>query len=1170
MKTRALHSALTGRSCEIGDGPLGRVADRLLANHQVAEADRLGRADARAAMAGKGPALAALQRKLAEAKAADLFDDATPCVSRWDAFQALKVARAQHPADRGIRMAAAHLEQLWHNDPQGALALGDVARVRAHYSSQYGRSMVASVIDTEVPKVSFSSLPIHKLGPIAAQIVGRTDEERQYAYEQVVQANGLTSNKPEHRRARDFLRSAANLAAEPGAPDPTGRGAAERALARMAYHESPILSHMGQVDPAMPGEAAPPPSGVNMEGDEDFSEHGDEAESEGIQEQTIDSPITGEPMVLELEPAPEEPMPGEGDGNEGELEIPPGVVASLAFAGQLDQFDDQGLPGPEDMDDGLDGAAGLAGAGIDAFDTGGQPVELQMEDPTAPGEMLDVTISPAADDTGMGSGMTGAPTTHPGFEGQASRRMPVYAVFAVRGGIRAGQPLERVAALGMPAVLARIARRLADAEGGVIPREVRAMPQTFNQEAFVVLDDAAGCYIHVVAVDSGTEAMSPEMVNGQPLVHHNLTLSKDQGLEALTSKETLHQNVPAAVSTKEAGRLSRAQVADICTRAGLTARTIEDRILGGEEVRVGARTLVLNDAGDVEVANGSRRRVASLAHLDRVIGDFMAFAAVELRGGRSVAASGPRVGFSVRALFSVTCGCGVHGEYLMPDAPENVRCASCGSITPAEAIGIQLEASAETFPGYVVTVDVPGQAKLRKVTAKRMLAAIQQISVTDGAHLRQARLEVTVRNTGDAQMARIRRVLTDTFGVREITAQQAPQAPFALTPSMGQPAGQHPASPMMPAGVSPSMGMPPPQMAQPGQPGQPGGMQQNEQAQMADPSHAPTVKPASRLPVGPGIRHAHIQYDDGRTVWIPVEAASDRAVRDIIGSRFDGTRVLQVRDSMTYQGQAAPPMPGPPPAAPGGAPSAPGAGGPPPGPAGAEMAMPPGPGAAGPAGGAAENVETASVDQRTEEAVRAALLTFRTQGMPVDAAVDNVRSSYKKLLESYGDDTSPTRHLLGAAIMRLAKEVYEQPALVNATAGRRPGRRAGGGGMPTPGKINQQQDAWVSLPGAGKLLGKDSDEGGGYKDPKVNQSVKPLDQSGASGASTDMGKDTSGDEPSFGAKKPPANGHIPAGSGWGQSYTDTALGADTDTGENGETGKWDGVGRRAPRTIRSK
>jgi len=1163
MKTREALRHFSGRHHEHGDGPLARVSGQLLHNFRAKEEARLSAADERSAMAGKGPALAVLQRKLAEAEAQDMFNDSTPCICRLDAARVLRQAKSQHPKDQGLKMAAAHAHHLLINgaDPNSYLTLGDVARLRAHYAGQHPRSVVAKVIDTEFPRVGFQTLPVQKLGQIIEQIAASPD--RQFAYEEAMRAHGLDTQKPEHRRAQAYVCAMADLTiADTGEPARYRRGeeVAHRALERMAAHDDPILSHVGQMGPGMaPAEAAPPPP------IEDEVPH-DES-TEVIEEAT--SPITGEPMVVELgAPEADPAMAAEPLApTDGADELAPEFVASLAYYGQLDDYaeDIPGAAAPEEP--------------IDMIDETPEETSLTLEDPTAPGEMLEVTFQPVEEENPMGGSV--APPM-PGMESMAhAASQHVFSVFAVCGGQIPATPLERVRTVNMHAVIRRIARQLR-ADGPDPTRVVLADRQRGHSEAVVVLDGSLGNYLLVRAEADGGAVMSPAIVTeGQPVVQHNLQLSESQGREVLVEEKDLSQNVPAQDSSAEyevkAKKLTAKQVRLICRKMGLTAKKIEAALLEGRDVVVGNARLTLTGEDDVTFYRGDRGRQASLYNLDTVIRDFMAYAA-------TVRTKRRQASFRVRPHFTVGCvRCGALGEYQMPDEPADVKCASCDWTTPPEAIAIQLETrQATAFPGYTITADIPGRESDQKHNARRILSAIKQIAQTDGALIRQGQLEFVVRGINEAGLNRIRRVLEDTFGVRD-----AQMAPAAVPPvnMMGQPT-QHATPPVAP---------PAPQMMQAptGQPQNSGGGVQQIGAEGQEAfieEHADPLKgvgggmpqaASHHLPVGPGIKHVHVQYESGNSTWLPIEAASDVVVRQMIASYMDGSQVLEIRDSRQAQMPAMPP--------PGGEEE---------GPAeqmGLEMS--------GPQGG--ESIESAGVDPKTEETIRAAMMHYRNTGVGIAEATDSFVSNYSRFLDRYGDKTSPARHLVEATVIRIAKETFEKPALVEqqspvfAALDRKRGwhlqaarylnrleksQRAGAWTRisaeepkgPKPKQINQQQDDWVNLGEGDAVLGPDSTTGEGFDDPKVNQQQDTIAlQPGSEGADTSQQPDTSSRDPKrFDAPKPDSGGsvHTPPGSGWGTAYTDDDFGSqgDSQTGENGETQSWDGVADGANSNVRSK
>jgi hypothetical protein len=121
-------------------------------------------------------------------------------------------------------------------------------------------------------------------------------------------------------------------------------------------------------------------------------------------------------------------------------------------------------------------------------------------------------------------------------------------------------------------------------------------------------------------------------------------------------------------------------------------------------------------------------------------------------------------------------------------------------------------------------------------------------------------------------------------------------------------------------------------------------------------------------------------------------------------------------------------------------------------------------------------------------------------------------------------------------------------------------------------KVNTQQPDKVNVGDGSAVLGPDSSTGEGIESPSVNEQVEPLSQPGASGADTAMaGGGSDADPKSFGAPKPPADGHVQSGDDApGTSHGDTDLGSDLATGENAETKSWDSESAGAYNNVRSK
>lgn len=1226
MKTLDAVREYTGQPApQIGEGPLAAAAPRLVAAFEAREAQRLHEAWQRSELVGQGPALDALERRFAELAQAELQDNALPMVARFDAFQAVKRARSRFAQDRGLRLCAAHLERLWQQDALGYLTVGDVARLRAHYTRQFPKSAVAQVLEAEIPRVGFNTLPVPKFAAMAAQIEGPTEEDRQAAYEAVCRVNGLAGNRPEQIRARALLRGLAEMTEERQAyatpyAQMGSEGVVERLSHRMAAFDDPILRAVGQAGP-MPDPTAPEMGTESMdpmsdpmgdplddagidfgEGHEDSIPH--EEEPGTIVE--VDSPNTGEPLVLELELATGEGEPGLDPGvedpglddpgldpplDEGALPteepIAPGVVASLAYFGQAEEF-----AGPE-SDDGGDNPFG----GDDGADDGGSdlPAEegdsdipmpeeadpvstVEIEDPSSPGDMLEVEIRSVEEPEHEASGPLPQPM------GMDARRR--YVVHAVSGGQTHPEPLERIRAASMPAALRHVANNLRQAHGQRnLP--IHAHPDAFALEAFVVLDDAQGNYLRIRAEteeDAGEDSppsndspaerkrRTPKLKapNFEPSINAqqpDQVAVPEDGLTALTDSKEHKQkrpNLKVPHISKDATALGPKDIQAICAGLHLSTAELEERLLTGEVIEAyGSRIAVLED-GDVEVQfpQGPVRR-ASFLDLDRAIVDFQARVAVAAaqhaadprgRPAPSTPAPGPRYAF--RPLFHVGCaGCGMVNEYLMPRTAADVTCGTCGALTPKEAVAIQLGARQASFPGYILRSEIPGPDQ--QLNAKRLFRAIQEVvGEVYGEIAPDGQLEVQVRQADQAALNRIRRVLEDRFGVREFSAQTTPPVgtQHATSPlPMGQP-GQTPADPALATAPVAQRPMTPP-------------------GQMPMGSGAPPVQPGAGAPPAPGqppLPHAaralpvgaelyHVCYVDPltqRQAWLAVEAANERAAALAFSSYNDGTKVLAVRHSREAQfggpapapsgagaGGGGPPPMGPPPSDGGGDPGMGGGGAPP------DLGLDMG----GPGGSGGFEMPNARSDDDPAAVIRDAMRHYRRTGLPLDRAVDAFSSAYKRYMDSFGDDDSPMRQKVGGMVGKIALEIYEKPAIRQPEASRQ------AAGMPTPKNIKPSKGDRVKVPK--KPLGKDSET-----DSKLNNAANPgkiRQQHPPKGKMSpkSLGEESDSRDPgSFGAPKPPKDGHVNKPSrDRGTSLTPTSLGTDTENDDNPTTKKWDSV-----------
>lgn len=1250
MQTRDALRRLSGGAInhQYGDGPLGAVADVLIEAFNAREAERLDQAEVRASMMGTGAMFKVLQQRFAAAQEASLYDASVPMVMRFDAHQVLLDASRALPGDRGLKLCAAHAKELWMREPDGVLAVGDVARMRAHWSREFPKSKVAQVIDNELPKVGFNTLPIDKLAQMAVDIRGRTQEELEQSYATVVCANGLDGSKPHQVKARGFLRGLVNLAAEPEggfSVEAGGEAAADRALWRMAAFDDPILRAVGQALPPPP----PPPVEGPME-DAALPEGGggEMLEDEAGSSVEVASPITGEPIKLELELGSGEPgVPGEGGGEAPPVpDVTPEEVQGLAHFGQLTDFGEAGSP----TDDG----------DVPSLEEGPGEVTTVIEDPTAPGQMLEVTIIPEGqgeDEENTPAVSLGMPLEStsghisagrqakapPGREEQVKelKKDPdidnpfavawssydkshdkepkdksagrAFLVYAIKGGQRADQPLERFQAESMARALRHVAKSLG--ELGRTEYAVKAPPDQFQDRALIVLDASAGDHLYIVAEEKGSE-FSPTVIEQQP-AQVTLPGGGEDGTTVLmsdggfaqprsTRKVDVSPGASAVDRTDKVSSMSEARVLAFCERVlGFTPTNVEATLLEAQPVTVMAGReeilrLEVDDRGDLGLwRKGTRIKTASLDAIGSEVSDFLARAAAECQAlGGAEPVGGPGVApasYEVHPLFLVGCAqCGGIGEYLMPKEASAVKCGACGWDTPAPAVAVQLQArQAQAYPGYVVLADVPGEKTDLEINARRLMAAILQVAPMARGELNisAGRIEVQVRPADENQLARIRNVLESKFGVHGFEARTAQgtttdqEMQPTFQPQMSPFPQSRPTAPTYMPPVVPEM---PPLGATPGQqpmqPGAPGQQPMGGQPGGGTAGQAEFMETGSVTARRDSPPLWTVTYRDaGGVSSLPIEAASEVVARRIFASYDADAEVLQVK--LAQEAPAAPAAPVPPVDAvpPGGAPpAAPGMG--PPGMGGSMGGMPgmdPGMGA--------------TVTPEIQEVIRASMIALRNTGIDIASAIDEFQSQFKQWLDGYGDKTSPNRQQIAAELVKAAQEAWSKPTIlqVQPKGNNQMGRMGAGartpksgptsmpapsrtrGDIPTPGQINTQQPDWVNLGTGSEVLGPDSQTQESTTNaivPGGTIKTQPDTTGGGALSPTDLGPDSSTHDPGrFKAPKPPKDGRTTLVQNQsGTSLAPTDLGRDSQTGNNGATQRWDGVSSAAPGNMRSK
>lgn len=184
------------------DGPLAQNASWLLQRH-AEQQESIDAAQQRHEIASSLPVLEAARQKLVQIIGERVLPDDTPIAMRFDVYNVLKQA-CKGQKDIGLKRLATHLERLWHEEPLGTISAGAMTRLRDHYQSENPRSVVGSVIDELVPKISFNNLPVAQLSRIAAEIDSQED------YDIAIVRHGLHRDNIRNIRARTFVRELVN------------------------------------------------------------------------------------------------------------------------------------------------------------------------------------------------------------------------------------------------------------------------------------------------------------------------------------------------------------------------------------------------------------------------------------------------------------------------------------------------------------------------------------------------------------------------------------------------------------------------------------------------------------------------------------------------------------------------------------------------------------------------------------------------------------------------------------------------------------------------------------------------------------------------------------------------------------------------------------------------
>lgn len=555
MKTREIAKVAGIRSAS----PLAQIKDEIVGRVSAAEALRMAEARSKQAMrGGAGPLLSSLQKRLAAHAAERLINNAAPAITRADLHRVLKTASDAQPSDRGLKRATTHAYRLFTTAPEGTLSVGDVARLREHYRTEFPRSKVASVIDVDVPKAGFNTLPLTDLTRIAAQIQRAGGDQR--AYEEGVRQFGLDAQTVHAFRCRAFVRSLIDGSAEPETSERPGL--AQRVKARLATDSDPLLSKYAQLD-------------MDMDMDEGGLFDDDDAEA-FVEEVELDSPLTGEPLMIEV-------SEGESEPEFDEPSAPLPVDEGMEVLGQLEDFGAESTTVITDPTDPEGGELELTVRPLD--DAGPMPEE----------DMPGLDMVPDEDEPPLE--MEGAHEPKCGMEHEHSEAcydsrsaMRRFEAFATIDGRMSNTPIDRFYAPGMAAALKRIASQ--GVRGNVLGN-----PSRLASEATIELPN--GNFITVVAkaapeLQGKNEAFTPKIVDQQ---EDQMPGVPDDGTQILVGDKTM-------------GKGRKADLVDAVVDGGVAKRA------GWE--------LLVNDDAEVELRyKGKAKKTASMMDIDDLADEFI-------------------------------------------------------------------------------------------------------------------------------------------------------------------------------------------------------------------------------------------------------------------------------------------------------------------------------------------------------------------------------------------------------------------------------------------------------------------------------------------------------------------------------------------------------------------
>lgn len=1013
-------------------------------------------AASRRALMNSLPAMTAIVKAAsrAQAEAEDAARLNEPAAFRADLYSTAKRASAKNSRDAGIRALVAYLEKRWTTDPNGCVTRGELRKVHAHFERLYPRSDAAQVLRSAGAN-SFSRVNLQELGISAHRVASIQDpNERRREFAAELNRAGIRTNSPEGIRAAAYL---------------------EARIAQImsdAVVDAPMDAPMA---PAMDGPDADLGVPPHAESEETYSE--------------VSSPVTGEPLVIELAPGADagedamvadEPQsdfgaleafrlnagmePGQA-AEELELYLTTtgalypkiqGVIRNLLQRMRSGRYDETRAPSmwryvvdeaarmyaaefalgnardvfstsvrdrvaqelaqkyAEQMTAGeydyLLRAAQIDGPSDMPSDTGGfspapdmepsmpadngvvlEETSTVIEDPTAPGELLKVDVTPA----------TGEEYETSATDGDIDGPGADFAVFEDG----ADAPFDMISASSMREALGYVYQRSGGDQGGLRGARVLAQVSTFDR---------------VASIDNKLWVVRADVLAAEARRDQDLAARRQQ-VAASEAAAQADGGAPPVAEAAPTRTLSAADAGRIATALGFDEKRIAADITRGTSVSFGPWSIGLGDDGQVALQKAGSRaapRAYPFSRKSLAIREFMA----RVAGTADLRTAGS---FELTPVYRVTCAaCKVENDYPLAKAAA-VACGSCKRAVSQIIVQAAMESadSKQTkraggrdyllSVGFPVFASADAQALALNADRARSLVA-EVVPSTDVVDARPSAFKLLLRGASQAALNRVQALLADRLGV---VAQYAPAAVPSAAPAPGM-AGRPmppPGNAMAPSNVPPAPVTAPMGPAAPGgalQPTpttQPGGAPMAPKPAAGSDAQAKAIekvkdmgKISSAGSAGTIIKMA----DLASALLIPITDLAPRTAQlEGLGDlpEMDAAPILEEGAALT-----------------------------PPAEAGGLDAL------LGPGGeGGAMSVSTSVIDPEGEDAARSAMTHYRNQGMGIAQAIKEFLTEYKGFLEDFGDSSSPPRQMAEAALVRIAKEVYEKPVVLQPTASRK-------------------------------------------------------------------------------------------------------------------------------------